>query len=234
LEFVVGGDVPTAKELLLLSKAKTVDNSEIWRGLRLKVGGKLWITLGITCGLVTSVLWISLQSASSVVEFGSNSEELMTESVLSSRLSQVITSEGEMLNNENDMFKIERLMYAMAEHEGWMSSLRNLKGVASVAFRNNNPGNLRDSPFKIGIKDGFAVFNSENDGFSAFKWDILQKCKGKTVTGLNGESSLADFLRKWAPSADNNDENLYIERVTNMTGFSANIKLKDLCSEYLP
>lgn len=117
----------------------------------------------------------------------------------------------------------------MAEHEGWVYD--NLKtGQAneeSLAFRQNNPGNLRSSPFAIGQKNGFAYFYSEEIGKFAQIWDLHQKCTGNTVTGLNGESTLADLIKVYAPPSENDTEN-YIKVVEARTGIPRTTKLKEL------
>jgi hypothetical protein len=125
------------------------------------------------------------------------------------------------------MLKIERLIYAMAEQEGWIPLSSSPIYNGSRSYRHHNPGNLRSSPFEIGKKDGFSIFNTDIDGFSAFKWDIIQKAKGNTITGLNGESTLTDLIYKWAPSSDNNDPNSYLRGVMARTGYSPTMRLKE-------
>lgn len=125
------------------------------------------------------------------------------------------------------MLKLERLTLAMAEHEGWDPNAENRGQRGSVAFRNNNPGNLRSSPFQIGTRDGFALFNTEADGWAAFRWDIRQKAKGQTITGLNGRSTLRDLIHTWAPTEDGNDPDCYLQSVLHMTGFTAEMTLAE-------
>jgi hypothetical protein len=126
------------------------------------------------------------------------------------------------------MLKLERLVLAMAEHEGWNDQTRAPASAGSRSYRNHNPGNMRSSPLAIGKASGFAVFNSDEDGFAAMRLDIMQKATGHTSTGLNGNSSLADLIQVWAPTADGNDPNSYLNHVLQMTGFVASMKLSDL------
>jgi len=123
---------------------------------------------------------------------------------------------------------MERLMYAMAEHEGWEAPSPDKASTGTIAFRQNNPGNLRSSPFMLHVKNGFAVFESDMIGFAAFQYDLTQKAKGNTSTGLNGESTLRDLIYKWAPPSDNNATENYLQSVMKMTGFTDTMKLKEL------
>lgn len=124
--------------------------------------------------------------------------------------------------------KIERLMYAMASHEGWKPSGTTPTQGGSASYRRHNPGNLRSSPFMVRQENNFAVFETDMDGFAAFKWDIMQKARGNTSSGLNGNSTLADLIRIWAPPEDKNNVEAYIQSVLTKTGFSRNMRLADL------
>jgi hypothetical protein len=126
------------------------------------------------------------------------------------------------------MFNLERLAMAMIEHEGWIPpSGANFK-EGSRSFRNHNPGNLRSSPFQFTTKDGFAVFKTDIEGWNAMIWDLKQKATGNTSTGLNGESTLFDLIHVWAPAEDNNNPVSYLNHICGMTGFSKDMKLKEL------
>jgi hypothetical protein len=126
--------------------------------------------------------------------------------------------------------KIEALMLAMAEHEGWSPETPQTAKGGTVAYRNHNPGNLRSSPFAHSTKDGFAVFRSDFVGFMAFHWDLMQKARGNTVTGLNKNSTLRDLIFVWAPPSDNNNSEQYLEAVMKKTGFPASITLGQIFS----
>lgn len=117
----------------------------------------------------------------------------------------------------------------IAEYEGWQpDDLKTLgKNEETVAFRFNNPGNLRTSPFAIGEKNGFAYFYNEDVGFYALVWDLYQKCTGNTKTGLKPSSTIADLMNVYAPSHENNTE-AYITHLENRTGLSRTMQLKDL------
>lgn len=126
------------------------------------------------------------------------------------------------------MLKLERLAYAMAEHEGWGTQIDTPATSGTASFRNHNPGNLRASPFEVGKSFGFSIFRTDMDGFAALKWDIMQKAKGNTTTGLNGNSTLSDLIHVWAPSQDGNNPQSYLQDVLHMTGFIATMKLSEL------
>ena len=119
-------------------------------------------------------------------------------------------------------------MYAMASNEGWKPAGTTATPGGSASYRRHNPGNLRSSPFMIRTENGFAVFETDMDGFAAFKWDIMQKARGNTSSGLNGNSTLADLIRVWAPPSDGNNVEAYIQVVLTRTGFSRNMRLAEL------
>jgi len=126
--------------------------------------------------------------------------------------------------------KIERLMLAIAEHEGWNPPGINTPAGGSRAYRNHNPGNLRSSPFQISQVDGFAVFRNDFVGYMALHWDLMQKAKGNTVTGLGPESTIKDLIYVWAPPSDNNATDEYVKSVCLKSGFQPTTKLKEIFS----
>lgn len=124
--------------------------------------------------------------------------------------------------------EVDRLMMAMAQHEGWLlpDEEKNQKG--SRSYRNHNPGNLRASPFASKIEDNFAVFRNDMVGWQAFHWDLMQKARGNTSTGLNGQSTIRDLIYKWAPPSDDNDTEAYIKAVVASSGLPASTTLAQL------
>lgn len=124
--------------------------------------------------------------------------------------------------------QIERLMLAMSEHEGWYPTGTNGFPDGSRAYRNHNPGNLRASPFECGTAGGYAVFRSDFVGFMALHWDLMQKAKGNTTTGLGPESTLRDLINVWAPPGDGNNSEAYVQSVVQKSGISADTKLKEI------
>lgn len=121
------------------------------------------------------------------------------------------------------------LCFAMATHEGWFPMQGGgINGnEPSLSYRNHNPGNLRKSQFAIGERGGFAVFENDIIGFMAMAWDIHAKARGNTVTGLNGESTIADLIKVWAPPIENDTE-AYISHVELLTGMSRKTQLKTI------
>ena len=156
-----------------------------------------------------------------------NSAGLMEQLPHFSQSSQLIISASSQDLLPPPMLKLERLMLAMAEHEGWFYPKEQGYAIGSKSYRNNNPGNLRASPFSISIQDGFAVFKTEADGWAGFKWDLIQKAKGNTTTGLGPNSTIRDLIHKWAPVSDGNQPNLYLVHVLQMTGFPETMTLRE-------
>jgi len=125
--------------------------------------------------------------------------------------------------------KLIKLAEAMAEFEGWLpvSGTGDSPGAGTVSYRNHNPGNLRQSPFALGHRDGFAYFTNDFVGFFAMIFDIWKKSRGETSTGLTPESTIADLIKIWTEDADNIKEN-YIQYVEQRTGLKRDTKLKNL------
>lgn len=126
--------------------------------------------------------------------------------------------------------KVERLIYAIAKHEGWTPSGVGSTPGGSRAYRNHNPGNLRWSPFQVAEDGGFAVFRSDIVGLMALQWDLMQKARGNTVTGLNGKSTLRQLIFVYAPPGDNNNSEAYLQQVMKDTGFKATTTLGEIFS----
>lgn len=130
------------------------------------------------------------------------------------------------------MFAMSRradlLMDAIIHHEGWVppSPQNDLQG--SRSYRNHNPGNLRSSPFAHSTVGGFAVFRTDQMGLLALHWDLLQKAKGNTSTGLSGKSTIRDLITVYAPSNDGNNVEAYIKEVVAVSGLPESTTLADI------
>lgn len=108
---------------------------------------------------------------------------------------------------------------AIIEFEGWHPPDNDKFPIGSRSYRNHNPGNLRASPFERAKVDGFSYFVNDNVGYMALQWDIMQKSKGNTVTGLNGNSTIEEFVNVWAPASDGNNPEQYIRHIEKRTGW---------------
>lgn len=128
-------------------------------------------------------------------------------------------------------YNLGKLLLAMSKMEGWTEPNQKNGWRGSRAYRNNNPGNLRRSIFECGNHENYSIFKNSFIGWNAFQWDIMQKCKGNTVTGLKGDSTIRDLLTVWAPPSDNNNTEKYIEFICKETGLSENFKIGDLLTD---
>lgn len=95
----------------------------------------------------------------------------------------------------------------------------------SVAWRNNNPGNIRKSKIAynngaIGETDQWAVFPDEETGLNA----IVKLLKSENYTNLSVEGA----IHRWAPFSDGNNPDKYSENVSKMTGLASNAKINNL------
>lgn len=95
--------------------------------------------------------------------------------------------------------------------------------MATLAVRNNNPGNLRD------VKTGaFRQFATQEEGYAALLNDLDAKRTGATRTGLNGNSSLSQFASVYAPAGDNNNPTQYANNLASKLGSNAPIGQQDI------
>lgn len=75
----------------------------------------------------------------------------------------------------------------------------------SLAFKNNNPGNLRP----IGSGVGFRIFASKIEGFNGLVNDVAE----------NAGKPLDEFVAKYAPPTENNSV-LYLHLLSELTGIA--------------
>jgi len=124
--------------------------------------------------------------------------------------------------------------------EGFNPDLKVYFSDADIpARRNNNPGNLmyvgQQGSVRGGSKRGggyWAKFSSPEDGFNALIKDIEFKKQGKSKTGISGDSTIADFFKRYAPPSEN-DSDKYIKSVSKRLGISALAKIKDVDTQKL-
>jgi len=127
--------------------------------------------------------------------------------------------------NKN-MRRLEALADSIRVYEGWRPNSR--------AWRNNNPGNLRSSPFELDKRENFSRFDTFLSGWLALYWDLFQKAQGNTRTQLNGDSSLYELFAVWAPSSDGNAPRRYAEWVGARLDVSPHIALSWFLEDLLP
>ncbi len=106
------------------------------------------------------------------------------------------------------MHALDVMALAISEYEGSSMKDRN--------YRNNNPGNLRDSPMRLGKDEqGYCIFANFTTGYLALLRELRFKFSGKTSTRITSDSSLLDFFLVYAPSADGNYPMLYASFVAD-------------------
>src|SRR5574337_432171 len=102
-----------------------------------------------------------------------------------------------------------------------------VKKNGTIAWRNNNPGNLVCGSFSkshgaVGCNNGKAVFPDTEAGRKA------QTALLKTPKYQN--STIEETIKAYAPPKENPTEK-YIQYVTNKTGMSRDKKLSDMTSQ---
>ncbi len=94
--------------------------------------------------------------------------------------------------------------------------------MTTLAVRNNNMGNLKDG------SGNFQSFSDPVEGKAALYNDLTAKMTGTSKTGLNGDSSLLDFAKTYAPASDKNDPIQYAADIANKMGISPDTKIGTL------
>jgi hypothetical protein len=116
---------------------------------------------------------------------------------------------------------VNSLAQAIQQQEGYYPG--------SVAYRNNNPGNLvyaGQAGASPGV-GGFAAFDSYADGYQALQNQItLDATRGTDVNG-NPTGTVAQLLTSWAPPSEN-DTATYIANVSAATGYDPDAPLSSL------
>ena len=115
---------------------------------------------------------------------------------------------------------------------GWVVYDTEARKGGSLAWRNNNPGNIRNGSFADGqgayagkSSSGFAVFPTAQQGFDA----IVALLKTPTYSG----KTIAKAISTYAPSADSNDPVAYAKHIEQWTGLQADTVMSTLSDEDL-
>lgn len=95
--------------------------------------------------------------------------------------------------------------------------------MATLAVRNNNPGNLKDP-----ATGSFRTFPDQAQGEAALERDLTGKVTGNTSTGLKPTSSIYDFASTYAPKSDNNDPVRYAQNLASQLGVAPETPLSSL------
>lgn len=101
------------------------------------------------------------------------------------------------------------IMTAMAHMEGYFQAIR---GEHTLAFRNNNPGNIRSWGELPAGEGGYCKPATKPDGFRILYEDILAN---------SGKLTLREFIGKYAPPSDNNQTTAYLSFVSEYSGIGA-------------
>lgn len=117
---------------------------------------------------------------------------------------------------------LETFCEGIAIFEGFTS------GKSRIAVKNNNPGNLRYSPFMQRQEGGFAYFSDLDKGWAALKYDVALKARGNSKW-LKKNGTILDFCKVYAPESDGNNPAAYAQFLVNHVGLnSVNDPLSDI------
>jgi hypothetical protein len=101
------------------------------------------------------------------------------------------------------------LAKAIEKFEGYAPGTR--------SYINNNPGNLRWSPYQTGQLAGFSKFATYQDGFDALVYQLTLARDGRSVN-YQPRFTLYEFFETYAPTADDNHPKIYAEFVAKTLG----------------
>lgn len=93
--------------------------------------------------------------------------------------------------------------------------------MTNIPTVQNNPGDLKSN-------GQIATYSSPEEGEAALYNDLTAKMTGKSVTGLNGNSSLVDFAKTYAPDSDGNNSLQYAANLANKLHVSPDTKIGTL------
>lgn len=112
---------------------------------------------------------------------------------------------------------LDKMCLAIADFEG---------GPGDLNYRNRNPGNLRKWPGRP-IRNGFAVFDTWEQGMSALRQLITLAAMGKSQS-YHPNMTLLQFFEKYAPSSDGNHPFTYASFVAKRMGVPISFQIKSL------
>lgn len=121
---------------------------------------------------------------------------------------------------------LDRWAEAIKDFEGWFPP-GDQYPKGSRSYRQNNPGNLRWSPFESDNIDNFSVFPTYEEGMKALKYQIELALDNRSKVYHN-RMTLYDFFGTYAPSSDNNHPRHYAEYVARQLGVSPSTEIRDL------
>lgn len=116
---------------------------------------------------------------------------------------------------------------AIQDFEGWYEPGSPGYPRGSRSYRNNNPGNLRWSPFEDGNVDNFSTFNTYQKGFDALIHQLRIAANGESRV-YQPDMTLLRFFEVYAPSSDNNHPEHYAMFVAKRLGVEITTKIKTL------
>ena len=150
-----------------------------------------------------------------VVEF-QNSNGLVPDGVVGGMTRQILNDKSYTIS------RLDLWCEAIKEHEGWY--------IGSRSYRNKNPGNIKHIGQDRAVgKDsgGFCIFASYEDGYNELKDLLIRAASGKSKI-YRPEMSILEFFRKYAPSSDNNDPDVYAKRVAKKIGVFVETSISSL------
>ena len=115
---------------------------------------------------------------------------------------------------------VDRLAETIAEFEGFYH-------FGTLAYRNNNPGNLIWSPFMKDTRDGFAYFESIEEGWKALRYQLQLIFDGQSAY-YQPSMNIQEFVDTWASSSSEEERKEYAQYIASEFEVGVNTKLNEL------
>lgn len=136
----------------------------------------------------------------------------------------------ELPTETRKQINLERWAEAIKVFEGWFGPGTPGYANGSKSYRNNNPGNLRWSPYEDYSIGGFSHFVDYKTGFKGLIHQLEISVDNRSSV-YNADMTLNQFFSIYAPSSDNNYPLTYASSVAQQLGVEPTITIKDLMKE---
>lgn len=115
---------------------------------------------------------------------------------------------------------VDRLAERIAKFEGFYH-------FGTLAYRNNNPGNLIWSPFMKDTRDGFAYFESIEEGWKALRYQLQLIFDGQSAY-YQPSMNIQEFVDTWASTSPKVERENYAQYIASEFEVGVNTKLNEL------
>lgn len=153
----------------------------------------------------------------------SHLDKILSDNPIKKLMLEIIRLQGivvKLLQQKLGKSVVDRLAETIAEFEGFYH-------FGTLAYRNNNPGNLIWSPYQAGTRNKFAYFDSIEDGWKALKYQLQLIFDGQSAY-YNADMSIQEFVDTWASTSPKVERENYAHYIASVFGVGVETLLKEL------